>query len=137
MTDIDITPETVDYALGRWERVRGALHPTGRAVGDELAALLRALPALEPVLPPETYTSRGLPRRAASRAREHGATINYSTAGIVVEFPNGSRLTVRGALLRDPIIQRTPGAAPGCTVPDGGTLEEILNNYADEREGRS
>jgi hypothetical protein len=138
---VDIThPDTIRYAIKRWEASKGTR--SERGAGDEMAVLLRQILAkaekVEPVLPPETFTPGGVPRRAASRAREHGAKIYYRDGGVVVDFPNGSWLTVVPSTSNGrPTIFRYQGAVPGCKVPEGNALEEILNNFADEQEGRA
>lgn len=146
---MDLThPDTIEYAVKRWEACKGTR--SERGAGDEMAVLLRQLlrqakvtPAgVEPVLAPETYTAAGLPRRAASRAREHHAVITYRYGVIHAEFPNGSSVAqwVEIRPWGTPAwtkLKRIPGSAPGCTPPEGGNIEEILNNYADSEEGRS
>lgn len=149
MTDIT-HPDTIRYAIRRWEASKGTRSMSG--AGDELCVILRQVIAKteargpEPVLPRETYTAAGLPRRAAARARENWAVITYLMDAIQVEFPNGSRIVQRTKPY-SPLTANSPGrwgrlerfngAAPGATPPKGGTIEEILNNYADEKEGRT
>lgn len=146
------TLSEIHAALKEWEVAVDGLAHSCQLVdpGDRLAALVRELAGdkPEPVLQPETYTASGLPRRAASRAREHGARIGYNAASDLfrVEFPNGSSLTALttlGAKHKDgkvwnagAIVSRRKGAAPGATVPAGHELEEVLNNFADAAEGR-
>lgn len=150
----EITPAGAAYAVARWEAAYTAFDQDRMAdAGDDLKdvveSLLRQLERSrtlpEPVLPKETYTEAGLPRRAAARARENGATIGYTLTGIRVDFPNGSwvhqntsvtRLVKGRAAWRGP-IQRHDGAVPGCKPPTGSNLEDVLNAYADAEEGRA
>ena len=144
-------PDTIDYAIRRWEASKDTR--SERGAGDEMAVLLRQIsrqakttPAgvapVEAVLAPETYTKAGLPRRAASRAREHGAIITYLMDAIQVEFPHGARIVQRVDHYRggQPVwtrLERHSGAAPGTDPAPGKNIEEVLNRFADNAEGRN
>jgi hypothetical protein len=145
---IDLTDENVAYVIARLERAeKDATLQSWRSAGRDAHELLTALREqrhVEVVLPAETYTEAGLPRRAASRAREHGATIYYTLTGIMAEFPNGSSVhqftsvtrLVKGRAAWRPRLDRHPGAAPGCNPPAGTNLEDVLNAFADQMEAR-
>lgn len=150
----DITPSGARYAVRRWEAAyeaydQGRMAYAGDDLKDVVESLLDQLEAaqhaVEPVLPGETYTAGGVPRRAMSRAREHGARLTYSLGGDQhrVEFPDGSAVeawTVAGARRQGReagrVHNRYRGAAPGCVAPEGRTLEDVLNRFADTAEGR-
>lgn len=133
-----------DYAnINELKAGTAFIHNQADAIAAHVAKVARD--KYEPVLPPETYTASGLPRRAASRAREHGAKIRLSAGAalFLVAFPNGSAVeawTLLGAKAagreNGQVHASRNGAAPDAKAPAGRTLEDVLNAFADAEEGR-
>lgn len=130
--------------LDQWEAGRESNPVAMRQAGDDLAALVRELAARE-VPEPETYTPKGLPRRAAARARELGAKITFTFDGdIRADFPNGSMVVqrcstsskVKGRARWLRRLEWARGAAPGALPPPGNNIEAVLLSFIEQEEGR-
>jgi hypothetical protein len=167
MTDMPTTAQ-MRAALHRWQSVleHGSARDL-RSAGAELAGLLERVATVQEEVDgrphvAEEYAPSGLPRRAAERARKHGAVLTravYSAPRsapqdtIMATFPNGSRvwaMTRREAEKRlkghdskafmGKVIASLPGATPGAnpplTHPTGMRLVDVLNAFADREELR-
>ena len=167
MTEIPTTAQMRD-ALDRWSSVleHGSardLRSAGASLAGLLEVVLKAHDSLEDRRHvAEEYAPSGLPRRAAARARAHGATLTRAVYEdrwrrgapqdtIMVSFPNGSRvwaMTRREAEKRlkghdskafmGKVIAALPGAAPDAKPPLGNPvglhLADVLNAFADREE---
>ena len=152
MTDMPTSTE-IRASIEAWQK-------DARDDGRSLAAMLkRVADAQDSVLErgqrvAEEYSTDGIPRRAAERAKAHGVRVHIgrdlqSRQVIIATFPNGgviqamTRSSARRALeagnrsaFMGRIVGISSGAAPG-TRPQallGEHLADVLNRFADSKE---